>query len=817
MGNCMLCNYVPTLLLFLSLTIRVFPYNEEHVLSPGGKPMLFVGIFQQDLAGSTYCQAAIRKGDLRKEQFFNSMMDRENFQVISINNIMTADDFTYIEKTFVGFDQLTEIIVGLKLNQSYFVDNDLEQDPKWNELKIQSWSTLSRIIMVVVYAGELESLLVKDFLYGEDFLVLVLNQENIVEDGNIHSSKDILVKNAENLLDQIVNWRQKPDYSIDYGVSYFIMVVIEGDMVYNMEFEYFYNNFLMKYYEELKRCHILYRLNISDPEDIQNFIQHLVNDNFLKFVIVFGKPKDQADLYAHYRDHIGYPPNMYWVFHDLNKDSLTSFVFHSSHHIYSFVAENYKYFSPGYFKDLLDSIKSNLTSGGELSLQETAIIKSCNDVYENQIVRMVEVINLFLKFDMFKSKSFQEYKRHCLNRIKTRKGNNRYWVLITENANRELTETSLITPITGVKTKCPILYCGPGKERYFGKITDNVNSWNNSFGWACKRCAVNHFKSFDFLDNRTCVQCPTSMITDKDQRECFDPYTSIFLGFNDIPGLTTVGICGAGFLLSLFNLVVLFKFRNTPFVKAFDLPKKLVQHLLFMLLSFVSFPFLFIGKPSPLKCFLQPVSILVLSICPSIIILLKSQKILLLFKSELRLSKGKRMRSLAGQVMTAMVIVVTDACILYLLMRTDPPSTIETYDRILFTRHIHCNNGGNINIQIAYLIALQLLSSVQAFRGRNLPGPFNEGLSIAFSTFVLVIAQTVQFPIYYLQQHIKVRSSVHAVVLSGSHLLFMAIYYGSKLHLVLFKRKRNTREHFRAEQKTEKNNQTSSKSLIIRL
>ena len=130
-------------------------------------------------------------------------------------------------------------------------------------------------------------------------------------------------------------------------------------------------------------------------------------------------------------------------------------------------------------------------------------------------------------------------------------------------------------------------------------------------------------------------------------------------------------------------------------------------------------------------------------------------------------------------------------------MREGFPIVIKTYDHVLYTRHIHCNNGGDINIQIAYLITLQLLTSVQAFRGRNLPGPFNEGLAIAYSTFVLVITETVQFPMYYLQQDIKVRSSVHAVVLSASHLLFMLIYYGNKLNLVLFNRKRNTKEHFR--------------------
>ena len=75
------------------------------------------------------------------------------------------------------------------------------------------------------------------------------------------------------------------------------------------------------------------------------------------------------------------------------------------------------------------------------------------------------------------------------------------------------------------------------------------------------------------------------MIPTKDQSECFDPYINVFLGFNDITGLLTLGICGSGLIFSILNFIILFKLRDTPFVKAFDVPK-LVQHLLFMTFSF---------------------------------------------------------------------------------------------------------------------------------------------------------------------------------------------------------------------------------------
>ena len=46
---------------------------------------------------------------------------------------------------------------------------------------------------------------------------------------------------------------------------------------------------------------------------------------------------------------------------------------------------------------------------------------------------------------------------------------------ITDSGNRVPKEIPLDGLITGLdKLTCPIPYCGQGKERYFGEITENV-------------------------------------------------------------------------------------------------------------------------------------------------------------------------------------------------------------------------------------------------------------------------------------------------------------------------------------------------------
>ena len=792
------------LLLISCLSEKNILSADQRVLSPGGKPMLFIGVFQRGTnfsSSSSYCQSAVKQGYLWREQLWGI----ENFQT---KNLMKMEDFTYIEKVFDDFDQLTEIIVGLKLDKSYFVDDSIQENPEWNNHKIESWSTLSRIMLVVVFAGEEETGLLREILYGDDFPIVLLNNENLEavdEEGNIHSSSDFMEQNAEKLMYQIATVTRNKASTIDNGVNYFLMVEITGDAVYKMELDYFYDKYVMPRYQELKRCHIRYRLNITDQNDIDNLIHQLFDDPFMKFVIVYGKPKDQALLYTHFRAYIKNNddvriPSMNWVFHDLDKSSFQTYKLQvPSHQLFSYVSHNYQQLTSGLFESVFESVKDELSVSRDLSIKEFATLKTCSLTYLDQVIRMVDLIRLFQKFDLFKIKTFRDYKYHNLRRIKKIQGGNRYFIqIIDRHANHEIIDYPLTSGITAGNTKCPVPYCGPGNEKYFGEITNNIFSWNNSFGWTCHKCAKGHFKSAEASDNSSCMTCPSLMITNSEQSACFDPYTSNFLRFRDLSGLSTITIAGTGLIFSLLTMAVFGKHRHTPFVRAFDLPN-LFLHLISMLLSFVAFPHLFVGQPSLYKCYLQPISILVLSICPSIIILLKSQKILLLFKSKLKLSKGEQMRSSAKQVATALVIVMIDAAILFLLIQADPPTINITHDHFTFVRNIFCSNSELVNIQIAYLITLQLLSGVQAFRGRSLPGPFNEGLAIAYSTFVVVITYTVQFPMYYLQQDIKVRSAVHAVVLCASHLLFMTIYYGSKLHLVLVKRKRNTRENFRAQ------------------
>ena len=344
--------------------------------------------------------------------------------------------------------------------------------------------------------------------------------------------------------------------------------------------------------------------------------------------------------------------------------------------------------------------------------------------------------------------------------------------------------------------KCPRPYCGIGKYLYFGEITKPYGLWNESYGWTCRQCPANHYKLNSSSDNTTCSPCPLQTVAKKDQSGCYDPYRKIFIRieFRSL-GLIPTSICGIGSLFTMATIIVFVALRKTPFVRATDLPNSLL-HLTSTLLLFVALPILFVGEPTNLKCTLQPISVLLLCVCPSVIIMTKSQKILVAFRSKTRLSTREKRKSTAMQYSFTGIVLLIDAAILLLAFISIKPRNQVSFDHENYTKTLTCNTGHHLNTQVAILILQYLSTTVQAYRGRSLPGPFNEAMNIVYSTFIVVVTYLVIFPIHYMQQDVLVKFSIHFLVIPAASVLFNFVYYGPKLFVVIFEPHKNTRTYF---------------------
>ena len=412
---------------------------------------------------------------------------------------------------------------------------------------------------------------------------------------------------------------------------------------------------------------------------------------------------------------------------------------------------------------------------------------------------MVQIINLFEKFDHFKYYTFDSFKESYLRRFNKQKRGQRYMMQII-NTGRAVKNYYLHDGLMHVfyHEKYPTQHCGAGQQRVFGKNKHPERRWNNSYGWSCVACLNNHFKVNNSLDNSSCLPCPSMTLSTNDKSGCYDPYQAQHNDFTKEPILLlSVITCILGFILSLITIIVFVIFRTTPFIKASDI-KSSCLHLVTMLLLFALFPYFFIAKPNDLECLFQPISILLFCICPSTLIVMKSQKILLAFKSKTRLTSSEKLKSTAKQYSVISIIILIDSSILLWTIMSRKPQVLVFYNHENYTKQFYCNTGHHSNMQITLLILQQIFSMIQAFRSRNLPGPFNEAMPIVYSSFISVVIYSIIFPIYYLQQDMKVKRFIHPFVVPTVHVSFILVFYGSKLYVVLLRPKKNTKNYFRA-------------------
>jgi len=802
---------------------------EGQNLSPGGQPMLIVGIFQQCLndhgvAESKLCQAAVQHANDKKREFWKLILEKAQYK---INNLMKPDDFLYIHKTFCSYDEGTRIYINLKLDHSYFVKNRTSIEPKWNRNKINNWETTSRITYVMLFVSNQMAFHFRNYFVDEKFIVAFLNQnykiqsDLLMEKENLYTSSNVFDQNAKELLVNIDSRFRRNNslyvFERTIEINYFGVLYISSDsVIYQIEFEYFKKHLLEKY-EMFQKCFFFYELNISDHTEVNNLLRRMDTDKALENMIVIGEPTHQTVFYNQYltRTRAKYlqMQKMLWVFFDLDKNSFNFEVeFVRPQHVYSFNYERKRFEVVTLFNKLVTSLQTQFLSKRPFFLNETAVIKVCSQTFNDHMLRMMQIIHLYEKFNHFKYYTFAGFKKSCLKRFKLQNSGLRQMTsIITTMSKVEhlWQEHNIINIIKNFK--CPVPHCGEGHQRFFGQNEHPDRKWRHSYGWSCVACTGNHFKSNDSFDNTTCLPCPPMTLSTANKSRCYDPYQEHHVDLTKNPLLVlSIATCVFGFIFCLIAVVVFFMFRTTPFVKASDLQSSCL-HLVILLLFFASFPYLFIGRLNYIKCLIQPISILLFCICPSTLIVMKSQKILLVFKSKTRLTSSEKLKFMAKQYAMSGITVLINSSILIWTIISKEPQLLVIFDHENYTKRLHCNTGYHTNIQIMLLILQQFFSMVQAFRGRNLPGPFNEAMSITYSSFISVISYSIIFPIYYLQEDINVKGSIHLLVVPIVHVCFIFVFYGSKLYVILFLRNQNTKAYFQAEMMAISLNQVNTK------
>ena len=343
-------------------------------------------------------------------------------------------------------------------------------------------------------------------------------------------------------------------------------------------------------------------------------------------------------------------------------------------------------------------------------------------------------------------------------------------------------------------SSCEIPTCTPGYQRVYSNVT-------NGFSWICNLCPKNTFKPLSGDD--ICATCIGRFNIDNGKRTaCIDPYIIVHIDFAKNEFIFLVVLSLFGMLLTLCTLIVFVVRRKTPIVSVSDFGYS-ITHMVIIFLSFVATLSSFIGKPDFHKCILRIISFNLFYVIIIGIVFVKSQKLLLAFSSKVKLVAEEIKRTKFVQIFTIIIFLISVNSLFGIVIYLKDVRNTEALDAKTMTSFHYCDNSFHFNVLIASTMVIQLMCSIQAFRGRNLPSVMNDGIVLMYATFTLTIVFGVSFVIVNAQPA-QMKELFQWIAVTINNVVIVFLMYTQKALRMLFFPERNTREYFQQERMRER-------------
>ena len=786
-------------LLLLLLVMIISSSKSSLNYRPGGRKMLIYGLYQsckdEDLSHvmknitqeADVCRKSVEWIDFKKMEINDAIIKYHNFEFANFkfpdHLNWNMSDIEYKSLEFCSSQDLTNIVVNLLLNEENFIKLTFGKTPEnmWNGIKIYLSDPANRypdtrILAILLYADILSSTAVH-LLINSKFPIYHLKSgwmPPLVDSLNFKKDKIISEKpNSLRFIETIERTLRRKK------TNYFTILYFKGR---NFIHEEKYKEYRLFLEQQSDFCFDAYEVDSSE-KGVNTTINVIKLNERIKVVMTFGDSKKQ---FLFFNEAISQGVHkISWIFQDVNIVN--------------------KYFPHGMPSTTEAAFISNTVLLydyiNELDLFEKVLIPDSSnaDGYKKEIVflckmKMVSLINGFISglwkliyrrtkytwYELFHRK-FREYTRKVFIGRTTMKS-----ILIEKNRGKP--SFSFRFSQIEQNTSCVVPICQVGHHLR--------SLYNHSYyGPNCVQCSNIYYKSE--IGNTHCQPCPKYMISTTNRDSCYDPYKEIFPSLNQWSTLISLFINGCGGMFSLFAILIFLYQQDTPLVRAMDF-KISILHLISLLLTFIVTPYLFIMKPVSIVCIVRPLCISVLNNLSVAFVIAKSHRLLSIFKSKLKVLSEGEMRRYNAYVGTGIFLIcgIGQAFLLLPASKIKPEAKEIRMDKQM-VRDIYCNTEDYINIQLGYLILLQLFTSFQAFKCRSLPGPFNEAMPIVYSTLIVIATYSVTFPIYYFQHIESMKANVHFISLSVANLFPMLILYGNRLYIVVFKRKKNSKNYVR--------------------
>ena len=666
-------------------------------------------------------------------------------------------------------ETLVKLFLNLTLHQNYFKNNT----NKSMALKPYDTNTLTIFTYLNIEMSTLLASLVKGVSYN--WPVLYFNYKFVIPDSLRKSASTAIRSTKEMYIQDFVNLVK----FFDWKYVAIICFVRKEKPLYILYFD--------ELLENLRISRVCFHLEIVKMNDknYNKLSKKLYLDTSLEVIILFGNENDQSQFVLKMLKRYN-EKRFKWLVHDVEKTISVSASILSNIN-YQFVLKR--------------QLMQNIPNYHQL---DKIVAESFNvvEVFRKQITVVYNWLN---RISLPIPSKWKKWRTYFISSFSENYNTLFYGTTPEKYGNFFVKSTSLFDPKYQSRLFkdiqhafhspiCPHYSCKPGWEKTFDHSLPEQTQWNYSFGWTCRKCPNDTVKGV--WGDSPCLRCVGLTIPNANQTKCSNPYQLFYINISLLNVKLFVCLSVTGIICSITIMGVFTKYRNTPIGRAVDFNMTML-HLSIMLCLFGLIPLTIIGKPAYLRCILQLSTMSVLFSANSSIIVVKSKKIQLVFQSKMTLEKRDVLMTHVYQWIIIFLCVGFSLALISIMVVTEDSlmgMVVWKDDKKL---EYFCDMDVYVYLHVTYLILLQLVCFVPAFKIRKLPSVFNEAMSIVYTSFIVMVTFMVMCPIFYFQKSSLDKLCILWVTFSINNLIIMILMYGKKVMIILFHPEQNTKEYFR--------------------
>ena len=221
---------------------------------------------------------------------------------------------------------------------------------------------------------------------------------------------------------------------------------------------------------------------------------------------------------------------------------------------------------------------------------------------------------------------------------------------------------------------------------------------------------------------------------------------------------------------------------------------QLLSHLLVF-----SMTILYIGKNTSSRCRFRVYGISIFYILIIVLTLIKITHILNVFNTRYMVSKSQVQHQRGINLLLIIGCLAIFSVIVVVLEKTNEKVIDETTIITDTNYRIYhkCSSDSSYFASILYVLILQIFCGIQLFRGRNIPGKYNEVNCISYAMFLSTVLLLLSLLVKNSIKSYENSTLLESCLIMGSNLSLMAVLYGYKIGIIIFHPHKNNATVFR--------------------